>query len=284
MSPSTRWPCAVLGIFLLAAATASFTTALQAQAAEPSDRYTFSVTPYLWLPTISGSLNYQAPPDSGGGPQVDVGPVDYLSALRFVLMVSAEARKGRESMFTDLVYLSFAGEKSGVKAIDFGGSLVSSGANAGTTSSLRGGLWSLGFGYAALPGKPMLLDVFGGFRYFALSASTDWQLALAVTGPSGGQTFPRSGTVSQKTDLWDGIAGVKGRIGLGSNRWSIPYYLDIGAGSSVLTWQAMLGIAYSFQWGDVTLLYRYLSYDLKGDNLIQDMRFYGPALGVTFRF
>jgi hypothetical protein len=48
--------------------------------------------------------------------------------------------------------------------------------------------------------------------------------------------------------------------------------------------RAMLGIAYSFNWGDVTLAYRYLYYDVKDDKPIQDMRFYGPALGLTFRF
>ena len=34
----------------------------------------------------------------------------------------------------------------------------------------------------------------------------------------------------------------------------------------------------------VTLAYRHLYYDQKDDKLIQDMRFSGPALGVTFRF
>jgi hypothetical protein len=46
----------------------------------------------------------------------------------------------------------------------------------------------------------------------------------------------------------------------------------------------MIGVAYTFQWIDVTLAYRHLYYDMKGDKLIQDMRFSGPALGVTFRF
>ena len=60
-------------------------------------------------------------------------------------------------------------------------------------------------------------------------------------------------------------------------------YLDGGTGSSSLTWQGMLGVAYSYKWGGVTLAYRHLYYDQKGDKLIQDMRFSGPALGVTFR-
>jgi hypothetical protein len=31
-------------------------------------------------------------------------------------------------------------------------------------------------------------------------------------------------------------------------------------------------------------VYRHLYYDMKGDNLVQDMRFSGPAFGATFRF
>lgn len=60
--------------------------------------------------------------------------------------------------------------------------------------------------------------------------------------------------------------------------------LDAGTGSSALTWQGMAGIGYTFKWGNVLLAYRHLYYDQKGDKLVQDMRFSGPALGASFRF
>ena len=85
-------------------------------------------------------------------------------------------------------------------------------------------------------------------------------------------------------DLWDGIVGLKGRVWLGRSNWSIPYYFDVGTGSSELTWQGLLGVAYSWEVIGVTLAYRHLYYDQKNDKLIQDMRFSGPALGVTFRW
>jgi hypothetical protein len=187
-------------------------------------------------------------------------------------------------VFTDVIYLDFSSEDSGVKSIDFGGNRVSSSANVSTDSSLKGAAWTLGAGYAVLPGRPVEMDVFGGLRYFGLHASTDWQLTATVTGPGGGQSFPRTGSVSERLDLWDGIVGVKGRIWIGRSNWSIPYYLDVGTGSSSLTWQGMLGVAYTYKWIGVTLAYRHLYYDQKDDKLIQDMRFSGPALGVTFRF
>jgi hypothetical protein len=187
-------------------------------------------------------------------------------------------------VFTDFIYLDFASEDSKVQSINFGGNQVSSSANISTDSSLKGAAWTLGGGYAVLPGRPVDLDVFGGLRYFGIKASTDWQLTATVTGPGAAQSFARAGSISERMDLWDGIVGLKGRVWLGRSNWSIPYYFDVGTGSSELTWQGLLGVAYSWEVIGVTLAYRHLYYDQKNDKLIQDMRFSGPALGVTFRW
>jgi len=246
----------------------------------PAATWKYSITPYLWLPTIDGTLKYNIPPGAGGSPTVEVGPNDY----QFAMMISGDVRKDRWSAFTDLIYLNFSTAKSAVQSVDFGGSSVSSSANVATSTSVRGMIWTLGAGYALLPERPVTLDLFGGLRYAGLEASTDWQLAVDVTGPGSGQTFPRAGSISERMDLWDGIIGVKGRFWFGSSNWSIPYYLDAGTGSSTLTWQGMLGVAYSFKWGEVTLAYRNLYYDQKDEKLLQDMRFSGPEFGATFRF
>jgi len=271
---------------LLAALTAAAAlfVAFQAEAQTKGDQWTFSITPYLWLPNIDGTLKYSVPPGSGGSPEVQVGPNDYLENLKFAMMISGEVRKDRWSVFTDLVYLGFSDEDSAVKSINFGGDRVSSSANVTTNSSFKGMAWTLGGGYGVLPGRPVDMDVFGGLRYFGIHASTDWQLATTVTGPGGGQTFPRAGNITERADLWDGIVGFKGRVWFGRSNWSIPYYFDIGTGSSALTWQGMLGIAYSFKLVTLTLAYRHLYYDMKDDKLVQDMRFSGPAFGVGFRW
>jgi len=285
MNSLTRRLRAVMGTILLVLMTVAILPGpAQAQYAAPADQWTFSITPYLWLPNINGTLKYTIPPGAGGSPDVETGPNNYLENLQAVIMISGEVRKERWSVFTDIIYLDFADQKSSVKSINFGGNLVSSSVNAVTSSSLRGATGTLAAGYAVVPGQVATLDVFGGLRYFGLKASTDWQLAAVVTGPGGGQTFPQAGGISERADLWDGIVGVKGRVRLGSSDWSIPYYLDAGTGSSTLTWQGMLAVAYAFKWGGVTLAYRNLYYDQKNDKLIQNFRFTGPALGVTFRF
>lgn len=285
MNSFTRRRRVVTRMVLLAAMTAMiFTGFAHAQTdAPPADQWKFSVTPYLWLPNINGSLKYELPSGGGGSPEVEAGPNEYLQNLQAIVLLSGEVRKDRWSVFTDVIYLGFAKEDSSVKAIDFGGSLVSSSLNLSTSSWLRGTNWTLGAGYAVQTGKAAPLDVFGGVRYFDLSAGTDWQLSATVIS-STTQTFPANGTISRSMTFWDGIVGVKGRFQLGSGDWSVPYYLDIGAGSASMTYQWMLGIAYSFGWGDVTLAYRDLYYDQKDDKFLQNLRFSGPALGATFRF
>jgi hypothetical protein len=285
MSSLTRRECVVIGMVLLAVMTASiFASPAQAQSVAPADEWKFSITPYLWLPNINGELKYNIPQGGGGSPEVETGPNEYLQNLQGLMLLSADVRRGRWSVFTDLIYLSFADEESKVKAIDFGGSLVSSSVNLATSTTFRGMTWTLATGYAIQTGMSATLDVFGGVRYFGLKATTDWQLTLDVSGPGGGQTFPRSGGISEREDLWDAIIGIRGRVPLGSSDWSIPYYFDIGAGSSSPTCQVMLGIAYSFKWGETTLAYRDLYYDQGNDKLLQNFRFSGPALGATIRF
>ena len=110
---------------------------LSAAAQTPGNQWTFSITPYLWLPNIDGTLKYSVPPGSGSSPEVQVGPNDYLEALRFAMMIAGEVRKDRWAVFTDVIYLDFSSEKSSVKAVDFGGSRVSSSANVSTSSSLN---------------------------------------------------------------------------------------------------------------------------------------------------
>jgi hypothetical protein len=257
-----------------------------------TDDLKFEVTPYIWLPNIEGSLNFDTP-SGGDGLNIETGPNDYLESLDFAIMLSAGIRKNRFSVFTDIIYLDFSSEKSRVRSIDFlAPNPVSSklppveigaGLDTGTVTSLDGVQWTLASGYTVAQTEAVMLDLFGGFRYFNINASVDWELSAEIIGPGEGQVFPRSGGISQSKDLWDGIVGARGRINLGDSNWYLPYYLDIGTGSSDLTWQGVLGVAYVSKWGDIKLAYRHLYYNTDG-KLIDDLRLSGPAFGWTFKF
>ena len=274
-----------VGLALMALVTIS----LPAYAGEPApaDKWTFAVRPYLWAPGISGTLKYDIPPSGGGGASVDLSSY-ILQNLNFALMLSAEARKGNWSVLTDVVYLDVESDDSKVKSVSFttpGGRVdVSAGADVGTKVNLSGFEWELAGAYTVARGGNSSLDVLAGFRYLGIEAKTDWQLSGSITGPGPGQSFASSGSTSDRVDLWDGIIGIRGYVGLGQSKWAIPYYLDVGTGNSAITSQAVAGIEYRYSWGELQLLYRYLYYDLKGDNLLQNVSLSGPALGVNFRF
>jgi hypothetical protein len=255
---------------------------LAAPATAQEDRWIFTVTPYLWLPNVNGTLKYSLPPGGGGSPEAETGPNDYLKNLSGALMLSGEARRRKWSIVSDLIYLDFNNEEGNVRSVDFGSSLVST---SGTTrSSLTGFQWLLAGGYTAVQSAQLMLDVIGGVRYFGIETTTNWQLTTTVTNPGGGPSFPASGSTTRRVDLWDAIIGIRGRIRFGEGPWFAPYHLDAGAGSSSLTWQGLLGVGYAFKWGDAVLAYRHLYYDQGGDKLFQNFEFSGPTLGASFRF
>jgi len=272
---------AIIALFL-------FSPIAHAADPDPSDTWTFALKPYLWLPNVIGTLKYEIPPGSGGGPTVDVGNY-ILQNLTFAMMVTGEVRKGDWAILADIVYLDVNSQNSKVNSINFalgkqGRIPVTAGADLGTTSNLSGDLLELAGAYTVAHNNKSSMDLLAGVRYLSIKASTDWQLAADIAGPGPGQSFARSGTISQTVYLFDAIVGVRGALGLGNGMWAIPYYLDIGTGNSALTWQAVTGIEYRFHWGEVQLSYRYLYYNMRDNELMEGVSFAGPGLGVNIRF
>ena len=254
---------------------------------DQKDGWTFSLVPYLWLPSISGTINYNQSLGSLNSMEVKVGPDNYLSNLSAAVMLSGEARKGKWGVLSDVIYLNFSSEESNVKAAVFNSSgrfPISTSLNTDTKSTLQGLVWNLLGSYRLIEGSTITLDGVGGVRYFGLKATTDWQLAAEVNGPGPGQTLARSGRISEREDILDAVIGVRGRVALGNSHWFVPYHFDVGTGTSIVTWQGLLGIGYSFGRVEGLLAYRHLSYSQGGDKLAQDLTFSGPGLGVVFRF
>ena len=230
------------------------------------DAWKFSLTPYLWLPTLNSKLNYQLPPDAGGGRfNVEIGPNDYLSHLKFALLLNGDMRKQRYSFVSDAVYLSLGNEESSISATNFPQ------INRDTTTSFKALMWTVAGGYSVNPD----VDLIAGVRYLGVDTRANWQLT------TGFGNFPASGSIAKNVDLFDGILGVRGRAKLGE-RWHLPYYADVGAGSSKVTWQAMTGVTYSYNWGDVGLVYRHIAYQQKQPDLLKNLSLSGPAVTFTF--
>lgn len=246
-----------------------------ASPASAQDDLRFSVTPYVWLPTLDGDLHFDTPPNVAGSPDVEVGPVDYLENLQGVLMVAAEARYGRFGVVTDFIYLDFSNEDAAVRSVT-GPGPIEIPIDAGTTFDLGGTLWTIAAGYDVMDDENVRVQVFAGARNLNADATVNWLLQ----GPLN--QFPQSGEISDDVNAWDGLVGVRGAAQSGN--WVFPYYADVGTGSTDLTWQASIGVGYRFGWGDLTAYYRGLHYEQGDDDLIEKLDLSGPAFGATFRF
>ncbi len=280
-------------IFLRIVIAAMLVSPGGAFAADSPDEWRYQITPYLWLPTIDGSLQYNVPPGAGGSPEISVGPTDWLDLLNFAALISAGAQKGRASVFTDFAYLSMTSKNDGrLLSVDDrttspGSRLpipVTADVNLNTRTDLDALSWTIAGGYQFSSSESADASVFVGARYFGVDVTSSWDLTVDITVPGGGVVLPAQGQVGDDIDLWDGIVGVRGQVGLGEGNWSMQYYLDAGTGDSDLTWNAILGVTYQYGWGDIVLAYRHLEYDQDAGSLLQDFSFSGPGIGARFEF
>jgi hypothetical protein len=78
---------------------------------------------------------------------------------------------------------------------------------------------------------------------------------------------------------------VTGRINIPNSKFYLPFYFDAGGGAIPLTWQAYSGVAYSAaNWADVSLGYRYLTFQANGNNGVQNLTLKGVILAANIRF
>ena len=253
------------GTLLAAAATGSI-----ADDAIDSGRWQTTLRLYGWLPQVGVSTEFDYP--SGGTVGIDQSKI--LDSLQFAFMGSAELRKGRFSAVTDLLYLNLQADKTGRGVSlprQFGAGFQSQ-----IDSKLTGWVWTLAGGYTFWNNDRAQVDGLLGFRLMDLTSEN----GLRIRGPRG-QVFPTEHDVSI-TNL-DAIVGVRGRVDL-NDRWFVPYYLDVGTGDSDLTSSGYTGVGYGFDWGELTLTYRYLYYDFQDAMKLDDATFWGPAIGANFRF
>jgi hypothetical protein len=285
---------AVLTALLAAAEATSGAQAQQPtsagqQAANPSG-WTFNIAPYMWLPTLKTTLNNNLPPALEGRvpTELSVGPGAILSHLNFATMVAADAQYDRFSILTDFIYLNESATSSHFRSVDFAGlpsQPISRSVERSNGTSLNSKVWTLAGGYTVMQGDWGNFDVIAGFRYLGVDSTTDFDLALTLTGPRGnGATFGGIGSVSSSASIWNGIGGFRGRIRINDTGLFIPYYFDIGAGGSKLTWQIASGLGYQTGWAGVSLTYRYLSFEAPDSAVVQHLTMGGPMLMVNFSF
>ena len=239
-----------------------------------------SIQPYGWLPGISAQTRYQLPNNGGTVSQEsDKSIFDYLSGA---FMVDGTVRKGNWGFYGDLDWVKFTNEKGRFTSI--GGDRIGANANLDTNWGAKGGMVNLAGLYTMAHGQVGYIDLVFGMRYLWLKGNLNWNFNLVGNG--GNLDIENSGHLHNQTHVTDGIVGIRGRWSpFADTNWFFPYYLDIGAGDSDSTYQAMIGVAYAFHWGDIALNYRDVKYSQdSSDQFLKKIRLSGPALSFTWHF
>ena len=269
----TAGALAVAGIALLP----SLAAAQSSEAASLPSAWRYGVSLYLYLPTVKGTSSF--PADSNGTP---IGTDGKLSdSLEFTMMGSLDAHNGRWGVFTDFLYLNLGSNKQQTRDFTIGGAEIPVGTTADLDWTFKGTIWTIAGQYRVFADPAATIDALAGVRWFDVRTTTRWSISgnLGPILPAG-----RTGSNESDASLFDGIVGAKGRLALGASDWSVPFYVDVGTGESKLTWQVAGGISYGFKWGEISALYRYLSYDMKSGRDLKDITFTGPMLGATLRW
>jgi hypothetical protein len=249
-------------------------TAAAAEETSSTD-WQFAAIVYGYLPELRGSATF--PTDKPVNITID--PHDLISNLKFAFMGVFEARKGPWGGFTDLMYTNVGGSESNTRDFSIKGVIPGS-VTANLHLDLKTTLWTLAGFYRPIERPEITLDVLLGARGMFLKQQLDWQFSADI-GPLVGPD--RNGSGESNRTNWDGIVGFKGRWTFGDRHaWFVPYYFDIGTGASQLTYQALTGVGYSFHWGEVITVWRYIDYHFSSNDAKLSMS--GPAIGVAFHW
>src|SRR3954471_14025039 len=80
-----------------------------APARASDDDLRFSITPYLWLPSVDTQLSIRDEPIENG---TDTNSFDVLSKLDFVMLVGGEVRKGKVGIVYDFQFIKLSDDGS----------------------------------------------------------------------------------------------------------------------------------------------------------------------------
>lgn len=279
-------------VALLSALTAAATLGLSAPATaadvnmwDGNWHYDFAI--YGWFPGIKGTFNFDLPPGVIIPPpglnvshSAQISANDYLSSLQFAAMIAGEARKGNGAIIGDLIYIDFASLKSKVRHVSGPEGDVTLPIDADVNVGLKATVFTLAGSYTIDRTRLGNFDVLAGGRLADMRTSLDWNFS----GPDG--ILSQSGGTSKSLNLYDGIVGFRGAVSLSPDgKWYLPYYADIGAGNnSNWTWQAYAGVGYRFDWGNVLVAFRNLSYNQGNNKTIESLDLTGPLIAVDWRW
>jgi hypothetical protein len=242
-----------------------------------ADEWQFAATIYGWLPGIGADLSFPT-----GNSSIDVSADQIIDALQVTFMGMFDAQKGKWGIGTDVMYLDLGGSTKSTRDLTVGGNDLPADVTVKGDLTITGWVWTTVGTYRLVEEPDNTFDLVAGARMLEMSSD----MKLKFGGDIGPLPLPGNNVKVDISDtLWDGIVGFKGRVAFGDDKkWYVPYYADIGTGDAKLTWQAILGLGYQFDWGGMVVAWRYMDYQMSSSDVFQNVDMSGPAFGATFRF
>jgi hypothetical protein len=227
-------------------------------AAAQDDGWQFSISPYLWVPSLSNELETPF-----GDVEADLSRSDVLKDLDMALMGVFDARRGPLLLALDLIYSDLSTERD----TPFGARFEEAQVDMKVTALTGYAGWRLHEDAAV---SAYLL---GGLRHFRLDAG------LTLT----------PGTLEQREFDYDDnwtvpVVGARTVVRF-EQEWFATFTADLGSWDGDFTWQGVatvgrrLGENWSVQGG-----WRYMEFDRSVDGADLKVELNGPILGATYRF
>ena len=261
------------------------------------ETWTFSLTPYVWATSLSGSTTVK-----GITTDIDASFFDILDHTQFPkglfqLAAFGEAWYGRFGLLTDIAYMKLGLGASLSRTRDLGRlATFGIGASAGLKVQMVIAEMAAAYEIARLDPRTAI-DLYAGGRVWWQRAEADLTVSGTLTGLGPlGLTLTGAGTAAAQANVsWvDPLVGARLRhsFGPGIDLIVSGDVGGFGAGSK-FSWQALAALNYEFKrtkavsWSGM-IGYKALNVDYtKGSGTSQyeyDMTMYGPVFGVTARF
>ena len=158
----------------------SYSPVVCAEDNKKQDEWRFTLVPYIWLPSVSGSFKYTLPPGTGPGTRAaaaaaasgdaDISSNDYLSNLQFAGMLSFEVAKGRWSILSDILYVDFSDSNRDATIPGLG---AGSGVLVSADTGLQAMIFEIAGAYSVYKGEKGNLDMLIGMRYAGIECKLD---------------------------------------------------------------------------------------------------------------
>ena len=228
---------------------------------------------YLWLSSIESVTRF---PSGATGRPLRLTRAKSSNDSSSVSWVFSRATAGRWGVWSDVIYLDVGDTKTSTRNFTLNGGTLPASATGNLSLDMKSWLWTIAGMSTVARSADYESHALLGARMAYVKQTLDW----ALSGSIAGTGLPGTAGRSEVSDTnWDAVVGVTGAARLGTERrWVVPYYFDIGTGQSKLTWQALAGLGYAFDWGTVSAAWRYLEYEYKAGYPLESMQLSGPCL------